>query len=255
MSPPLRSAAPPLIVLPARMASTRLPGKPLADIAGQPMIAHVVARALDAHVGPVVVACCEDEVARAVTRAGARAVMTDPDLPSGSDRVWAAVQSVDPEGRHDLIINVQADLPTLDPVLIRDVLGPMSDPAVDIATPVAVISDPAEITDPSVVKAVMAQRRGHRAGRALYFSRQPVPHGDGPFLHHIGLYAYRRDALRRFVALPPSPLETRERLEQLRALEDGMRIDAVVVDTIPLGVDTEADLDRARRMLGGAVSA
>jgi len=231
------------------MASARLPGKPLADIAGKPMIAHVVERAVAAHAGPVVVACCEEEVARAVTRAGGRAVMTDPDLPSGSDRVWAAVQAVDPEGRHDLIINVQADLPTLDPVLIRDTLGPMSDPGVDIATPVAVITDPDEIHDPSVVKAVVALQPGRRSGRALYFSRQAVPHGEGPFLHHIGLYAYRRDALRRFVELPPSALEKREKLEQLRALEDGMHITAVVVDTIPLGVDTPADLEKARAAL------
>jgi 3-deoxy-manno-octulosonate cytidylyltransferase (CMP-KDO synthetase) len=241
--------APPLIVLPARMASTRLPGKPLADIAGKPMIAHVIERARAAHVGPVVVACCEEPVARAAARAGAQAVMTDPDLPSGSDRVWAAVQSMDPKGRHDLIINVQADLPTLDPVLIRDVLGPMSDPLLDIATPVAPIVDPAEITDPGVVKAVLALRPGARTGRALYFSRQAVPHGAGPYLHHIGLYAYRRDALRRFVDLPPSPLETREKLEQLRALEDGMRIAAVIVDTVPLGVDTPADLEKARTLL------
>ncbi|MQX38212.1 3-deoxy-manno-octulosonate cytidylyltransferase [Roseospira navarrensis] len=251
MAPSPRSSAPPLIVLPARMASTRLPGKPLADIAGKPMIAHVVERALEAHVGPVVVACCEEAVARAVARVGARAVMTDPDLPSGSDRVWAAVQAVDPEEHHDLIINLQADLPTLDPVLIRDVLGPMSDPGLDIATPVAIISDPGEITDPAVVKAVVALRPGRRTGRALYFSRQPVPHGDGPFLHHIGLYAYRRDALRRFVELPPSLLEQREKLEQLRALEDGMRIGAVVVDTVPLGVDTPADLEKARNILAG----
>lgn len=245
-----RSAcAPPLVVLPARMASTRLPGKPLADIAGKPMIAHVVERALAAHVGPVVVACCEEAVARAAARAGAEAVMTDPDLPSGSDRVWAAVQSLDPQGRHDLIINVQADLPTLDPVLLRDVLGPLSDTLVDIATPVAVITDPAEINDPSVVKAVTTPAPGKRVGRALYFSRQPVPHGEGPYLHHIGLYAYRRDALRRFVDLPPSALEKREKLEQLRALEDNMRIATVMVDMVPLGVDTPEDLEKARRLL------
>jgi len=247
---PRTRSAPPLIVLPARMASTRLPGKPMADIAGEPMIAHVVARALDAHVGPVVVACCEEEVARAASRAGARTVMTDPDLPSGSDRVWAAVQSADPDGRHDLIINLQADLPTLDPVLLRDVLAPMADPAVDIATPVARITDPAEIADPGVVKAAVGLGPGRRVGRALYFSRLPVPWGEGPHYHHIGLYAYRRAALARFVAQPPTVLERRERLEQLRALEAGMRIDAVLVEAVPLGVDTPQDLETARRLLG-----
>ncbi|SDE38916.1 3-deoxy-manno-octulosonate cytidylyltransferase (CMP-KDO synthetase) [Rhodospira trueperi] len=233
------------------MGSTRLPGKPMADIGGQPMIAHVVARALEAHLGPVVVACCEQEVARAATRAGARAVMTDPDLPSGSDRAWAAVEAVDPEGHHDLIINLQADLPTLDPVLIRDVLAPLADPSVDIATPVARIVDPDEITDAGVVKAVVAFPPGRKASRALYFSRQPVPGGDGPHYHHIGLYAFRRAALAQFVRLPPSILEQRERLEQLRALENNMRIDAVLVDTVPLGVDTLEDLEKARRLLAG----
>jgi 3-deoxy-manno-octulosonate cytidylyltransferase (CMP-KDO synthetase) len=233
------------------MGSTRLPGKPMADIGGQPMIAHVVARALEAHLGPVVVACCEQEVARAAVRAGAQAVMTAPDLPSGSDRVWAAVEAVDPEGHHDLIINLQADLPTLDPVLIRDVLAPLADPSVDIATPVARIVDPDEITDAGVVKAVVAFPPGRKASRALYFSRQPVPGGDGPHYHHIGLYAFRRAALAQFVRLPPSTLEQRERLEQLRALENNMRIDAVLVDTVPLGVDTPEDLEKARRLLAG----
>ncbi|MBB4285766.1 3-deoxy-manno-octulosonate cytidylyltransferase [Roseospira goensis] len=251
---PLRSQ-PPLIVLPARMASSRLPGKPMADIAGKPMIAHVVERALAAHLGPVVVACCEEAVARAAARAGAKAVMTDPDLPSGSDRVWAAVQAVDPEGHHDLVINVQADLPTLDPVLIRDVLAPLADPAVDIATPVARITDPAELADPGVVKAAVALAPGQRVGPALYFSRQAIPSGDGPHYHHIGLYAFRRAALARFVTLPPGVLEQRERLEQLRALENHMRIDAVLVETVPLGVDTPADLERARALLAARPSA
>lgn len=231
------------------MASTRLPGKPLADIAGRPMIAHVIERALAANLGPVVVACCEEEVARAAARAGARAVMTDPDLPSGSDRVWTAARSVDPEGAHQIVINVQADLPTLDPVLIRDVLAPLADPDVDIATPVAAIADDAERDDPSVVKAAVAFRPGTRRARALYFSRLPVPSGAGPHYHHIGLYAFRRPALARFVTLPPSPLEQRERLEQLRALEHGQRIDAVLVETVPLGVDTPEDLARARSLL------
>ncbi len=246
---PLSRSAPPLIVLPARMASTRLPGKPLADIHGRPMIDHVVSRALAAQLGPVLVACCEQEVARAAFRAGAHSIMTDPALPSGSDRVWAAVQAYDPDGRHDMIVNVQADLPTLDPVLIRDVLAPLADPAVDIATPVAGIIDPDEITDEGVVKAVAGLAPGTRQARALYFSRRPVPGGDGPLYHHIGVYAFRRAALARFVALPPSVLERRERLEQLRALENGLRIEAVLVETVPLGVDTPADLDRARALL------
>lgn len=248
MAPQSRSS-PPLIVLPARMASTRLPGKPMADIHGRPMIAHVVERALATRLGPVVVACCEEEVARAASRAGATAVMTDPDLPSGSDRVWAAAQAFDPAGQHDIIINVQADLPTLEPVLIRDVLSPLADPAVDIATPVARITDAAERDDPGVVKAVCGLAPGARHARALYFSRQPVPGGDGPLYHHIGLYAFRRAALSRFVDLPPSVLEQRERLEQLRALENGMRIEVALVETVPLGVDTPADLERARALL------
>ncbi|MBB4268177.1 3-deoxy-manno-octulosonate cytidylyltransferase [Roseospira visakhapatnamensis] len=254
---PSRSSpsAPPLIVLPARMASTRLPGKPLADIRGRPMIAHVIERALAAHAGPVVVACCEAEVARVAARAGARTVMTDPDLPSGSDRVWAAAQAVDPQGRHDLVVNVQADLPTLDPVLIRDAIAPLADPAVDISTLVARISDPDELADPSVVKAVIGLAPGRRMGRALYFSRAPVPGGEGPHYHHIGLYVYRREALHTFVGLEPGVLERRERLEQLRALENHMRIDAMLVDTVPLGVDTPADLDKARALLAGAAPA
>jgi len=238
-----------LIVLPARMASTRLPGKPLADIHGRPMIAHVVERALAAHVGPVVVACCEAEVARVAARAGAQTVMTDPDLPSGSDRVWAAAQAVDPQGRHEIVINVQADLPTLDPVLIRDAIAPLADPAVDIGTLVARITDPQELADPGVVKAVVGLTPGTRVGRALYFSRTPVPAGEGPHYHHIGLYVYRRDALHTFVGLPPGVLEQRERLEQLRALENHMRIDVMLVDTVPVGVDTPADLSKARALL------
>ncbi len=247
---PIRpSSTPPLIVLPARMASTRLPGKPLADIHGRPMIAHVVERALAAHVGPVVVACCEAEVARVAARAGARTVMTDPNLPSGSDRVWAAAQAVDPKGHHEIVINVQADLPTLDPVLIRDAIAPLADPAVDIGTLVARINDPAELSDPGVVKAVVGLAPGTRIGRALYFSRSPVPGGEGPHFHHVGLYVYRRDALHTFVGLPPGVLERREGLEQLRALENHMRIDVMLVDTIPVGVDTPADLEKARALL------
>jgi len=216
------------------------------------MIAHVVERTLAAHVGPVVVACCEDEVAREATRAGARTVMTDPDLPSSSDRVWAAAQAVDPQGRHDLVINVQGDLPTLDPVLIRDAIAPLADPAVDISTLVARITDPAEIADPGVVKVAVGFSPGKRLGRALYFSRAAIPSGEGPHYHHIGIYVYRRLALHTLVGLEPGVLERRERLEQLRALENNMRIDAMLVDTIPMGVNTPEDLEKARRLLAGS---
>ncbi|SDH37115.1 3-deoxy-manno-octulosonate cytidylyltransferase [Roseospirillum parvum] len=241
-----------LTVVPARMASTRLPGKPLADIHGKPMIVHVLERAAAADLGPVLLACCEPEVAEAGRAAGFETVMTDPDLPSGSDRVWQAVCRFDPEGRHDAVINLQGDLPTLDPELPRAALAALADPAVDIATLVAEITDPAEAANPNVVKCALALAAGASAGRALYFSRAAVPHGVGPLFHHIGLYAYRRAALARFVALPPGVLEQRERLEQLRALEAGMSIAAARVDTTPLGVDTPADLDRARLLLAPA---
>jgi 3-deoxy-manno-octulosonate cytidylyltransferase (CMP-KDO synthetase) len=231
------------------MASRRLPGKPLADIHGAAMIVHVWRRARDAELGPVVVACAEAEIAAAVEAAGGRAVMTRPDHPSGSDRVFEALGAVDAEERHDAVINLQGDLPTIGPEAIRAVLAPLDEPAVDIATLVAVIDRPGEAHDEDVVKAAVSFADGATVGRALYFSRAAVPAGDGPLYHHIGLYAYRRRALERFVALPPGVLERREGLEQLRALEDGMRIDAALVDTVPLGVDTPADLERARRML------
>jgi 3-deoxy-manno-octulosonate cytidylyltransferase (CMP-KDO synthetase) len=239
-----------IILVPARMASTRLPGKPLAPIAGEPMIVHVWRRAIEAALGPVVVACAEAEIAAAIENAGGRALLTRPDHPSGSDRIFEALSRVDPDGRHGIVVNVQGDLPTVDPAVIRAAVGPLADPAVDIATLVALITDPAERDDPNVVKAAVALAPGASSGRALYFSRSPVPWGEGPSFHHIGLYAYRRNALARFVALPPGVLERRERLEQLRALENGMRIDAALVDAVPLGVDTETDLIRARAVLG-----
>lgn len=238
----------PIILIPARLASTRLPDKPLADIAGEPMIVHVMRRAEEAGIGPVVVATDTPAIAEAVTKAGGRAVMTREDHQSGSDRIHEALERLDPEGRHDIVVNVQGDLPTIDPRVIAASLRPLADPAVDIATLAAVITREEERTEPSVVKAVGSEiAPGHL--RALYFTRATAPYGDGPLLHHIGLYAYRRAALARFVALPPSPLERRERLEQLRALEAGMRIDIVVVDDVPLGVDTPHDLERARAML------
>jgi 3-deoxy-manno-octulosonate cytidylyltransferase (CMP-KDO synthetase) len=243
----------PIVVIPARLGSTRLPDKVLAEIHGAPMIVHVWRRAVEAAVGPVVVACAEAAVRDAVADAGGTAVLTDPALPSGSDRVHAALQVVDAQGRHDAVVNLQGDLPTIDPDAVRAALAPLADPAVDIATLAAVITDAAERDDPNVVKAVVgldaAACRPGAVGRALYFTRATAPSGDGPLLHHIGLYAYRRAALDRFVALPPSPLERRERLEQLRALEAGMRIDVALVASVPLGVDTAADLEQARLQL------
>ncbi len=239
----------PLVVIPARMASTRLPDKPLADIHGKPMIVHVWERAMEAGIGPVVVAAAEREIADAVTAAGGRAVLTDPAHPSGSDRIWEAVRAVDPDGVHDAVVNVQGDLPTIEPATIRAVFGPLSDPSVDIATLGVAITVEEERTNPNVVKAVVELKPGAATGRALYFTRATAPWGDGPLFHHIGLYAYRRDALARFVALPPAELEKREKLEQLRALANGMTIALAVVDAVPLGVDTPADLDRARALL------
>ncbi|MBF0249773.1 MAG: 3-deoxy-manno-octulosonate cytidylyltransferase [Alphaproteobacteria bacterium] len=239
----------PIVIIPARMASTRLPGKPLADIAGLPMIVQVLNRAREADVGPVVVACAEAEIRDAVQAAGGRAVLTDPNHPSGSDRIFEALCAVDPDGRHDVLVNLQGDLPVIEPAVVRAALAPLADPAVDIATLVAGIEDEDEKTNPNVVKAVVGFRDGATVGRALYFSRATVPHGDGPLWHHIGIYAYRRGALERFISLPPGVLEQREKLEQLRALENGMRIDAARVDTVPFGVDTPADLERARRIL------
>jgi len=196
-----------------------------------------------------VVAAAEPEIAAAVEKGGGRAVLTRPDHPSGSDRIFEALRLVDPEGRFDAVVNVQGDLPTIEPEAVRAVFAPLADPSVDIATLAAVITDPEERVNPNVVKAVVELAAGASAGRALYFTRATAPTGDGPLYHHIGLYAYRRAALERFVTLPPSVLETRERLEQLRALAAGMRIDVAVVDAVPLGVDTPADLDRARTML------
>jgi len=236
----------PIIVIPARMASTRLPGKPMADIAGKPMIVQVWTRAMESGLGRVVVAAAEEEIAVAIRDAGGEAVLTEPDLPSGSDRIWAALMAVDPEGRHDLIVNVQGDLPMLDPRLIRIAADALTDTGADISTLAAEIILDEERRDPNVVKAVIALPPAARQGRALYFTRVTAPYGEGPHFHHIGLYAYTRSALQRFVSLSPSPLEQREKLEQLRALEAGMSIEVAVVDTVPHGVDTPADLEKAR---------
>jgi len=239
-----------LILIPARMAATRLPGKPLAAIAGEPMIVHVLRRALAAALGPVVVATESAEIAAVVAKAGGRAVLTRADHASGSDRIFEALGKVDSQGHAKIVVNLQGDLPTLSPATIAAVLRPLTDPAVDIATLAAEIKRAEERTDANVVKVVGTPVAPARL-RALYFTRASAPSGDGPLYHHIGLYAYRRSALERFVKLAPSPLERREKLEQLRALEAGMRIDVEIVDTVPLGVDTPEDLERARTMLTG----
>jgi 3-deoxy-manno-octulosonate cytidylyltransferase (CMP-KDO synthetase) len=240
-----------VILIPARMAATRLPGKPLADIAGRPMIAHVLERAVAAGIGPVFVATDAPDIAAAVEQAGGRAVMTRADHVCGSDRIFEALGRIASVRDAGIVVNVQSDLPTLDPAAIRAALAPLADPEVDIATLAAKIHNAEERTDPNVVK-VVGTPIGARRLRALYFTRASAPYGEGPLYHHIGVYAYRRAALERFVRLPPSPLERRERLEQLRALEAGMRIDVALVDSVPLGVDTPADLEIARATLGKA---
>jgi 3-deoxy-manno-octulosonate cytidylyltransferase (CMP-KDO synthetase) len=237
-----------LVLIPARMASTRLPGKPLLEIAGLPMIVHVLRRAEQAAIGRVAVATDTPDIAAAVTSYGGEVVMTRSDHPSGSDRIFEAMEKLDPAREAEIVVNLQGDFPTISPQNIRDVLPPLEDPAVDIATLAAEIHTEEESLNPNVVKAVGSPVGGRRL-RALYFTRASAPHGNGPRYHHIGLYAYRRAALERFVKLPPSPLELQERLEQLRALEAGMRIDVTIVDTVPRGVDTPADLETARRIL------
>ncbi len=237
-----------LTLIPARMGATRLPGKPLADIGGAPMIAHVWRRVREAGLGATVVAADDERIVAAVERAGGQAVLTSHRHPSGSDRIFEALGRCDPGRRCRVVVNVQGDLPTIEPETIRAAVALLDDPEVDIGTAAAPISRLEERDDPHVVKVVGAACGANRH-RALYFTRATAPHGDGPLYHHIGLYAYRRAALERFVRLPPSPLERRERLEQLRALEAGMRIDVAIVDAVPLGVDTPQDLERARALL------
>lgn len=251
----------PILVIPARLASTRFPNKPLAPILGVSMIVQVLRRAWEAELGPVLVAAAEEAIAEAVRQAGGSAVLTDPAHPSGSDRIWEAIGRHDPDGRYDVVVNVQGDLPTVAPAAVRAALDPLTDPTtgpeVAIGTIAAPITDARELGDPNVVKAAAEiapedLARGQGRGRALYFSRAPVPGGEsGAHLHHIGLYAWRRAALGRFVGLPPSVLERRERLEQLRALAAGMRIDLALVADVPLGVDTPADAVRAEAILAG----
>ncbi|KWV41325.1 MULTISPECIES: 3-deoxy-manno-octulosonate cytidylyltransferase [Rhizobium] len=237
-----------LVLIPARMASTRLPGKPLADICGLPMIVQVALRAKEAEIGRVVVAVDDQQVHDVVAAAGFEVIMTSKDHQSGSDRIYEALMKVDPEGKAKFVVNVQGDLPTIEPETVRAALRPLEDPSVDIATLTIEIEDEADKTAPHIVKVVGSPISESRL-KALYFTRTTAPYGDGPLYHHIGLYAYRRSALERFVTLGPSVLEKRESLEQLRALEAGMRIDVEIVDTVPLGVDTPADLEKARRIL------
>lgn len=245
----------PIVVIPARMAASRLPGKPLADIAGEPMIVRVWRQAVKAGIGPVIVAAGENAIAEAIERVGGRAVPTDPELASGSDRVYAALQAVDPNERYDAVINLQGDLPELDPEAIRTVAAALERSGADIATLAAAILDPADYDNPNVVKPIVVWDRLAECGRALYFTRARAPAGDGPLFHHIGIYAFTRKALARFVTLPPSTLERREKLEQLRALEAGMHIEVARVDAVPLSVDTPADLERARKLLASKLPA
>lgn len=237
-----------IVLIPARMAATRLPGKPLADIHGAPMIVHVWRRAMEAGIGRVAVATDDDGIAAAVRAVGGEAVMTGASHLNGTSRINEALARLDPDGAIDTIVNVQGDLPTIAPETVRAALAPLADPAVDIATIAAEIVRDEERANPAVVKVVGTPVAEGRL-RALYFTRATAPWGEGPLYHHIGLYAYRRATLARYVALPPSPLELREKLEQLRALENGMRIDVAVVEAVPLGVDTPEDLDRARALL------
>jgi 3-deoxy-manno-octulosonate cytidylyltransferase (CMP-KDO synthetase) len=245
----------PIIIIPARMASTRLPEKPLADIHGEPMIVHVWQRTMASKIGPVVVACDSQAIADVIVKAGGKAILTNPDHPSGSDRIWEALNILEnQEGRkndtqYDAIINVQGDLPLIDPAAIKTAYDLLRNPSVDIATLAVAIKDEAEKALPQIVKAVFDLEKGATHGRALYFSRLPAPSGDGPAYHHVGLYAYRREALARFVKASPSPLEQREKLEQLRALALGMHIEVGLIDSVPLGVDTSADLETVRNLL------
>lgn len=240
----------PIILIPARLGSTRLPNKVLLPIGGIPMIVHVLLRAQQAGLGPVAVACGEAEIAAAVRAAGGTAILTDPNLPSGSDRIFAALQALDPDSKHDIVINLQGDLPGINPDDLAAVLAPLENPVYDIATLVAPITSAAEAEAPSVVKCACAFPAWETIAPALYFSRNIIPSGDGPRFHHIGIYAYRRAALARFVSLPPSPMEQREKLEQLRALEAGLRIGARLVPAPPFGVDTPEDLENIRKTWG-----
>jgi 3-deoxy-manno-octulosonate cytidylyltransferase (CMP-KDO synthetase) len=244
-----------IIVIPARMASTRLPGKPLADIAGQSMIVRVWRQAIKAATGPVIVAAAEQEIADEIMRAGGEAVLTDASLPSGSDRVHQAMRRYDPDRRFTAVINLQGDLPALDPLALSRVEQTLADSGAAIATLAAPITHPEDAENPAVVKAIAAWNSAGNRGRALYFTRGRSPYGEGPLFHHVGIYAFTREALDRFIALPVSPLENREKLEQLRAIEAGMHIEVGRIDEVPLSVDTPEDLERARRILSSLIQA
>lgn len=240
-----------LVIIPTRLGAVRLPNKPLADICGKPMIIHVWEKAVAAGIGPVIIASADQEIVDRVQEYGGTAVLTDPLLPTGTDRVKAAADLYDPQRTYDYVINVQGDLPTLDPILVKSALDPFQDKDVDIATLATPIEDQEELMDTNVVKIALSLEKGVDVGRALYFSRNPIPSGKGPFFHHIGLYAFTRNSLDKFVSLPVHPLELQERLEQLRALGDGMRIDVKLVQTeAPFGVDTPADLEKAIKVIG-----
>lgn len=239
-----------IIMIPARLSSTRLARKPLADIKGKPMIVHVMERALESQMGRVVVACCGQEIAEVVEKHGGTAVITDPALPSGTDRIAAALTQIDPQQKYEIVVNLQGDLPFVTPEAIHRVVMPFQNKDVDMSTLTAVIENQDEITNPNVVKIAlcnpMQSLMQQGQSRCIYFSRQPIPDQAKTYYHHIGIYAYRRDALHRFVALPPSYLEQTERLEQLRALEAGMRIDAMLIDYVPQSVDTAEDLEKLK---------
>ena len=238
-----------IIIIPARLQSNRLPNKPLLDIAGLPMIIHVWKRAIESKYGRVVVACAEQEICDIITQFGGEAILTKAELPSGTDRIYQALQKIDPQRKYQTIVNVQGDLPTLDPRLIK-IVGDLIDEYTDMATLVSATTNLKEINNPNIVKAIISWNDNDtRKGRALYFTRSVAPHGEGVFYHHIGLYAYRRDILEKFIHMPPSILEKREGLEQLRAIEAGMLLQVVQIDTVPLGVDTEVELQIARRIL------
>jgi 3-deoxy-manno-octulosonate cytidylyltransferase (CMP-KDO synthetase) len=240
-----------IVIIPARMAATRLPGKPMAEIAGLPMIVHVWRRAMEANVGRVVVATDDLAIAAAIELAGGEAAMTRPDHVNGTLRIHEALGNLGSDA--DIVVNMQGDIPTISPTAVQAALAPLAEPEVDLATICAEITRAEERTDPNVVKVIGSPanltEEDANILRVLYFTRATAPHGPGPLYHHIGLYAWRRTALDRYVTLSPTPLEQREKLEQLRALENGMRIDAAIVDEVPLGVDTPADLERARDIL------
>ncbi len=239
----------PIIIIPARLAASRLPNKPLADINGDAMIIHCWQRAMEADIGPVVIAAGDIEIVDIIKSKGGDAILTDPSHPSGSDRIWQALLKYDMEEKYDVIVNLQGDLPTIEPEIIKLSLEPLTNDDVDIATLVVEITDNEERHNPNVVKAFAGFKDDCKIARALTFTRSTAPFGDGPLYHHIGLYSYRRKALEKFIKSSPSILEIREKLEQLRALELGLRIDVRLVKTMPLGVDTKADLEMARKIL------